>query len=413
MRIKKEKKVFLAIVLSFTLISTLFLPLSLANDGNKPPHVDFHWEPTTDIHANELIHFYDDSTDEDGTIIAWEWDFGDDTYAITQNPTHSYSDNGVYEVTLTVIDNNGSTNSTTKQVHIINSPPVADAGPDQIVNNTLVSFDGSGSHDPDGTIVTYKWYFGDGKHGTGVTITHNYSEDGIYDVILNVTDDDGATDEDTCEVTVDTTEPKTNISIDGTKGKDDWYTTNVTITLLPTDATSGVDKTYYMINEGALKIYTSSFVISSEGENTLKFYSIDNAGNVEKTNIRTIKIEKTSPVVNIKKPEKGYLYFFDRQILPTLRDKTIIIGRITVEVNITGTPSGIKDVKFYVDGYMKYNTSEPPYTWNWGMAFGRHTLKVKAIDNAGHNGSKEMEVTIFSILPGRNDLSENYISKEE
>lgn len=412
MHVKKGKNAFLAFVLGSVLL-TLFLSPSFATNGNKPPHVDFHWNPVDDIQTNETINFIDDSSDEDGQIIAWQWDFGDGTYAIIQNPTHTYSDDGIYDVTLTVIDNNGSMNSTTKQITILNSPPIADAGPDQIVNNTLVSFDGTGSSDPDGTIVIYKWYFGDGKSGIGAVITHNYSQDGIYTAKLNVTDDDGATDEDTCQITVDTTEPKTNISISGTKGDNNWYISNVTIMLLPTDATSGVDATYYSINGGTWGIYTQPFVISNEGENTLKFYSVDNAGNVEKVNTKIVKIDKTAPTITIKKPEEGYLYFFGRAILPTLRDKTIIIGRITVEVNVTSTPSGVKDVKFYVDGYMKYNTSEPPYTWNWGMAFGKHTLKVKAFDKAGHNASKEIEVTIFSILPGRNNLSEEYMCKEE
>lgn len=409
----KKGKIVLAVVLSFVIIFTLFLSPSFAINGNKPPHVDFHRNPSGDVHVNELIHFYDDSTDEDGEIIAWQWDFGDGTYAIIPDPTHAYSNDGTYDVTLTVIDNNGSKNSTTKQVNVVNLPPVADAGPDQIVNETSVTFDGSESYDPDGTIISYIWYFGDGKSKAGVTVTHNYSEDGIYTAKLNVTDDDGAYDEDTCQVTVDTTDPKTNISVDGTKGDNDWYVTNVSIMLFPTDATSGIDKTYYMINEGAWKIYSTTFVISDEGENILKYYSVDNAGNVEKVNTKIIKIDKTAPTIVIKKPEKGYLYFFGRDIFPTLREKTIIIGRITVEVNITSTPSGIKDVKFYVDGYMKYNTSESPYTWNWGMAFGKHTLKVKAIDKAGHNASKEIEVTIFSILPGKNTSEIEYAYKEE
>ncbi|MEA2054648.1 MAG: PKD domain-containing protein [Candidatus Thermoplasmatota archaeon] len=403
MHVKKCKKASFAVVLTSILILTFFLSPSLATDGNTPPSVDFHWEPIDDLKTNQEINFYDDSVDEDGEIIAWEWSFGDETYAIIQNPTHAYSNDGIYTVTLTVIDNNGSTNSTSKHITIHNRPPVADAGPDQVVNNTLVSFDGTGSNDPDGTIVTYKWYFGDGGSATGAVVTHNYSQDGIYTATLNVTDNDGAKDEDTCQITIDTVAPKTNISIGGTKGDDGWYISNVTITLLPSDATSGVDKTYYLLNNGTWKTYTTQFVISNEGKNILKYYSIDEAGNVEAVNIITIKIDKTSPTITITTPTKGYIHFFGRSIMPTLGNKTIIIGRITVEANVTDTHSGIKDVKFYIDDHMKYNTSEPPYTWRWGMAFGRHNLKIKVFDNAGHNASDEVDVTIFSILPGRND----------
>ena len=410
MRLDKYSGTFSAVVIVFALVST-FLSPSLANDGNEPPQVDFHWEPSSDLKTNQEIHFYDDSTD-DGEIIAWEWNFGDDSYAIEQNPTHEYESKGVYTVTLTVIDNNGSMNSTSKHITIHNRPPIADAGPDQVVNETLVSFDGSGSTDTDGTINTYRWYFGDGSSALGAVVNHNYTSNGIYNVTLNVTDNDGASDEDTCKVTVDTISPETNISVDGDKGKNEWYLSNVTVTLLPHDATSGIDATYYLLNNGTWTVYTSPLTISHEGENTLKFYSVDKAGNKEAVNTTTIKIDKTSPAIEIRSPKQGYLYFFGRQLFPTLRNKTIAIGKVTVEVDVTNTPSGIKYVLFYVDGNLKYNDTESPYAWKWGMAFGRHTLKVEAFDKAGHNASKELDVTIFSLFPGKNSdmYSEENIS---
>jgi len=57
-----------------------------------------------------------------------------------------------------------------------------------------VTFDASGSHDPDGEIVAYIWDFGDGQEGEGVVVTHIYQDDGRYMVRLTVRDDKGATD---------------------------------------------------------------------------------------------------------------------------------------------------------------------------------------------------------------------------
>jgi hypothetical protein len=86
----------------------------------------------------------------------------------------------------------------------LNQPPVADAGPDQIVNKgDTVFFDGSGSYDVDGTIVNYTWDFDDGDFGYGEFPTHVYTVAGVYYVNLTVTDDDGATGSDVCIITVE------------------------------------------------------------------------------------------------------------------------------------------------------------------------------------------------------------------
>ena len=63
-------------------------------------------------------------------------------------------------------------------------------------------FDGSGSSDPDGSVVGYAWDFGDGSAATGATVSHSYASAGSYTVILTVTDDEGATDSESKTVTV-------------------------------------------------------------------------------------------------------------------------------------------------------------------------------------------------------------------
>ena len=73
-----------------------------------------------------------------------------------------------------------------------NVPPVADAnGPYTGTAGQPVSFDGTGSSDPDGTIASYAWTFGDGNNGTGATPNHTYASAGTYTVTLTVTDDGG------------------------------------------------------------------------------------------------------------------------------------------------------------------------------------------------------------------------------
>jgi hypothetical protein len=70
--------------------------------------------------------------------------------------------------------------------------PVANpGGPYQVSTGAPIQFDGTGSYDPDGTIVSYAWNFGDGATGTGSTPVHAYANVGRYTVTLTVTDNDG------------------------------------------------------------------------------------------------------------------------------------------------------------------------------------------------------------------------------
>ncbi len=83
--------------------------------------------------------------------------------------------------------------------------PVANAGPPKsIIINENIPFDGSGSTDSDGTIVSYAWDFGYSTRGSGETTSHIYTAAGTYTVTLTVTDNDGLIGSDTVEITVKT-----------------------------------------------------------------------------------------------------------------------------------------------------------------------------------------------------------------
>ncbi|UEM25191.1 PKD domain-containing protein (plasmid) [Skermanella mucosa] len=147
------------------------------------------------------------STDRDGTLIDHAWDFGDGARGSGPQAAYAYRTPGTYRVGLVVTDDSRTSTSTGEDelTVTVNAPPVADAGPDQIVTASQVSFDGGGSTDPDGRIARYDWDFGDGSTGTGPTPTHVYRKVGDYLVRLTVTDDSGtvrSSDSDTMRVLV-------------------------------------------------------------------------------------------------------------------------------------------------------------------------------------------------------------------
>jgi poly(hydroxyalkanoate) depolymerase family esterase len=66
-----------------------------------------------------------------------------------------------------------------------------------------VTFTGRGSEDPDGSIVSYEWEFGDESTATGETVSHEFTEPGEYTVVLTVVDDTGATGNDVVNIWIE------------------------------------------------------------------------------------------------------------------------------------------------------------------------------------------------------------------
>jgi PKD repeat protein/subtilisin family serine protease len=165
--------------------------------ANQPPVARFTFSPANPI-VNQWVTFDATSSyDPDGSIVSYSWDFGDGATATGSRVTKRYSAAGTYTVTLTVTDNRGATNSASQMLTVTspNQPPVASFtfSPANPNPGDTVTFDASASSDPDGSIVSYSWNFGDGNTASGVTASHVYSAAGTYTVTLTVTDNQGAT----------------------------------------------------------------------------------------------------------------------------------------------------------------------------------------------------------------------------
>jgi parallel beta-helix repeat protein len=155
----------------------------------SPPHSNFTYQYSL---PRGQIEFFDTSTDTDGHVTTWYWEFGDGDTSTVQNPIHQYApDDHTYMVNLTVKDNDGYTDMRTKNIII---GPIAEAdGPYIGYVDELLVFDGSRSYDPYGTIISYQWDFGDGNTGSGAHPAHSYSTFGMYTVSLTVIDNNGST----------------------------------------------------------------------------------------------------------------------------------------------------------------------------------------------------------------------------
>ena len=90
------------------------------NGEQQSPTADFSYSPANPI-LGETVDFTDQSSDPGGAIDEWSWNFGDGNTSTVQNPSHQYSSEGTYTVTLTVTDNDGNTDSISNQVTVNNT----------------------------------------------------------------------------------------------------------------------------------------------------------------------------------------------------------------------------------------------------------------------------------------------------
>jgi PKD repeat protein len=134
------------------------------------------------------------SGDPDGTIAAYDWDFGDGSTSSARTPSHTFGAEGDYTIHLIVTDNDGATAGSALPVSVVapNQPPVSAFTVD--CTHLSCAFDGTPSTDADGSVASYAWSFGDGTTGSGATAHHDFAAAGPYAVKLTVTDNEGATD---------------------------------------------------------------------------------------------------------------------------------------------------------------------------------------------------------------------------
>ena len=138
----------------------------------------------------ELQFYGNESWDEDGNIVSYTWDFGDGNFAYTDNPIHIFTQNGTYNVKLTVCDNNDLCDSMILNI-FVNKPPIAvvEISKLTIMLGETIAFDASESYDIDGDVEFYYWNFDDGYTSSQATADHEYKNSGTYNVSLKIIDD--------------------------------------------------------------------------------------------------------------------------------------------------------------------------------------------------------------------------------
>ena len=121
-------------------IATVYITI---NAENNQPTANFTFIPSSPT-GLDVIQFTDTSTDIDGYVESWYWEFDDGNTSTLQNPTHQYANQGTYTVTLNVTDDGGAANETTKQIFVANIAPLANNDCYSVTENCTLNISAPG-----------------------------------------------------------------------------------------------------------------------------------------------------------------------------------------------------------------------------------------------------------------------------
>ncbi len=209
-------------------------------------------------------------------------------------------------------------------------------------------------------------------NGSAYTAPVTFNSEGTNTINYFATDNAGNNETtQNASFKIDTVAPTTTSSLSGTPGSNGWYTSAVTVTLTPTDATSGVGST--VLNGSA---YTTPVSFSTQGTNTITYRSTDNAGNGESNQTASFKIDTVAPSASIT----------------SHTDSQWVGGVVTLSGNASDSTSGVASVEVNIDG-AGWTTASGSTSWSttWNASAladaSSHTIQVRSTDAAGNVGS--------------------------
>jgi len=296
-----------------------------------PPTCSLYGNPISG-NAPLIVTFSMDANDPDGTIDTWSLDINNDgtiDYSGMGSPPnmqqHTYTNPGSYTARLLVTDNQSATASDTSTITVNEAPPENQPpeasfsfSPVILVVDETISFDGSSSIDPDGSLVSYEWDFNnDGIYEkAGITPTYIWSSAGEYHVSLRVTDNDGSIDIHTKTLTVVLTinmQPTCSLIVNPTNGTSPLM---VTFTLSASDSDGSINRWKLDINNDGTADYSESdmppstlqYTYQTAGDYIARFTVTDNEG-ATNSDMKTITVNQ-APLEN-QPPVASFSYSID------------------------------------------------------------------------------------------------------
>ena len=287
--------------------------------------------------------------------------------------------------------------SASTAVTLQDRPPIASftSIPSSAPTGTAITFDGRASYDPDGTVVSYSWAFGDGATGTGSVVTHSYSPSKTYTVTLTVTDNGGVTGFTTAQVTIIDRPPVVSFTPSPTTANT-GQTITLTISSYDPDGsitTTRVDwgDTITQLYSGAITRATHSY--SSTGLSTSQIFTI-----IVTATDNNASYTSTSSQVTIN----------DRVPVPSFNPSSTSLNtgqNVTLTISATDPDGTVTALKVdwgdgNIDTLSGTATSDTHSYSSTGTSTSKvFTIAVNATDNSGSTGITSSQITVSDRLP--------------
>jgi len=341
-----------------------------------PITVDFEYSPVV-VYANVEADF--DTTASFGeysSIVEYTWNFGDGTITTTESPTikHTYTAPNSYNVTLTVTDEFGFTNSTATSVVVLQDdvPPVTVDNYDGLWRTADFTINLTATDHESGVAETYYRINDEATKTVSTNGQPLIITEGVNNILEYWSTDNAGNEETPKTVTgikLDKTPPTSLINLTGTIGNDGWFISDVTVSISATDSVSEVDKIEYSFDNSIWNTYVAPFTIADEGILSIYYRAIDKAGNVEMAKTETGKLDKTVP--------------FGSVLINENADYTNSMS-VTLTLSADDTTSGVAQMCFSNDetewsSWETYSTSK---TWTLTADNVEKTVYVQFKDNA-------------------------------
>jgi hypothetical protein len=167
--------------------------------------------------------------------------------------------------------------------------------------------------------------------------TQQLSSEGSHTVNYMATDTYGNTGSGSDMVNIDLYPPSTRAQFTGVLGGQGWYTSDVVVDFVASDSSSGVNATYYSLDNEAWNAWAGPDTLAFSEKSMLYYYSEDNAGHVEDVRTVFIAIDQTAPEISVS--ETG-----------TAGTESWWISALDMTINATDTGSGMKMICYTIGG---------------------------------------------------------------